>query len=505
MSQRRYRSFPLVAVAAVVAALATLVAAPAAPAEGEPTVTQVTIESPADKTPIAFTVFQPAGTGPGATVPVIFDSHGWAGSRRSGVDGTVTAFIAGGFGMVSVDQRGHGASGGEANIQDPDLEAQDIKGVIDYVAELNWVSLDAPGDPVLGAIGGSYGGGYQLITALQETRESGSTRFDALAPEITWHDLPNSLAPDRVPRTVWVSALYAAGAPMLPMYVHQGFAEGLATGTLSETLATELYEHSPKAFSDDGFVLDVPTLMRQGTSDNLFNLNQGWHNFESVLSDRARALSRFVGYNGGHVLPNVLPPGFATDGDACSPGSFQELTVGFFQHALLGRGQSVAATLPRPYNLTTADGDACLTASKLDDRTTIDIPMAVTTVGAGVPQHIALAEGPISVAGIPQIEATLTAAGVEARAFVALSVGLTPADAQVVQNNVLPIRRLLPVTGEPIAYELPGVAVEVPEGETLFLTISPLSDMFIGHGSRTPGAMLFEEVSVGLPNLKALD
>ena len=55
-------------------------------------------------------------------------------------------------------------------------------------------------DPVLGAIGGSYGGGYQTITALTELSETGRTRFDALAPEITWYDLPEALAPQGVVR-----------------------------------------------------------------------------------------------------------------------------------------------------------------------------------------------------------------------------------------------------------------------------------------------------------------
>ena len=48
---------------------------------------------------------------------------------------------------------------------------------------------DAPGDPRLGAIGGSYGGGYQFLGAFEELRLHGKPVFDALAPEITWNDL----------------------------------------------------------------------------------------------------------------------------------------------------------------------------------------------------------------------------------------------------------------------------------------------------------------------------
>ena len=129
---------------------------------------------------------------------MILHSHGWAGSRSTS---GMAAWTDAGFGVLSFDQRGHGETGGEANVEDPDLEGQDVSSVIDDVATLDWVLLDGPGDPVLGAIGGSYGGGYQTIGALTEVRDTGSTRFNALAPEITWNDLPRCLAPNGVPRT----------------------------------------------------------------------------------------------------------------------------------------------------------------------------------------------------------------------------------------------------------------------------------------------------------------
>ena len=62
-----------------------------------------------------------------------------------------------------------------------------------------------PGDPLIGAIGGSYGGGYQFAGAFTELRDRGRTRFDALAPEITWWDLKQSLAPDEAARTLWLA------------------------------------------------------------------------------------------------------------------------------------------------------------------------------------------------------------------------------------------------------------------------------------------------------------
>jgi ABC-2 type transport system ATP-binding protein len=57
-----------------------------------------------------------------------------------------------------------------------------------------------------------------------------------------------------------------------------------------------------------------------------------------------------------------------------------------------------------------------------------------------------------------------------------------------VQNNMMPLRELLPVVDEPRTVELPGMASSSRRAESLFLTISPISDMSFGHGSlRTPG------------------
>jgi hypothetical protein len=86
------------------------------------------------------------------------------------------------------------------------------------------------------------------------------------------------------------------------------------------------------------------------------------------------------------------------------------------------------------------------------------------------------------------------------RRLLALSVGDSPATARVVQDNILPPREPEPVVGEPRSVELPGVAVEVSEDETLYLTTSAVSDMSFAHGStRTPGAVALENLSVDVP------
>src|SRR5688572_8307414 len=140
------------------------------------------VPSKADGLGIAISIYKPAVAGSENKVPVILHSHGWGGSRTNS-ESAFANFLSAGFGVVSIDQRGHGQTGGTAHVQNPDLEGQDINSVIDHVASLDWVKKDRDvngneisNDPVLGAIGGSYGGGYQLITALTEIRDSGRTR-----------------------------------------------------------------------------------------------------------------------------------------------------------------------------------------------------------------------------------------------------------------------------------------------------------------------------------------
>ena len=492
-------------------ALACAFALALAPAASAGTKTDVTVNSRADGTPIVISVYKPDGASAANPVPVILHSHGWAGSRTS----SPTAFaneLGRGYGVVSIDQRGHGASGGEANVEDPEFEGQDMISVIDHVASLDWVAKDEgrANDPVLFAIGGSYGGGYQFVAAFTELRDLGYTRLNALAPEITWFNLPEALAPSKVARTVWTSLLFAAGAQMLPDYVRQAFVYGATTGQWPDgtapgvpNLEAEFFQHGPSGHVAAGRKLNIPVLIGQGMNDNLFNFNQGWKNFERALTAKARKKSLVVGYNGGHALPNVLPAGVAGSGDNCS-GGFWSLRMRFFD--AVRDGAETGDLLPAKYNLSTTTG-TCVRTERVDVRKAypvgVDATVArgtATTTGAGAPQHHEIASGPLTIAGVPTLDATVTSVGADQRVFFAISVGTSPTDAVVVHNNTMPLRELLPVLRERRTIELPGIAVEVPAGQKAFLTVSPVSDMFAAHGSvRTPGVVTLENMTVNLP------
>ena len=499
----------LARIAAVTALLGSGLVAPAQAAAHTdvptgPTVTNGCVDSvpePGTTTPvhICYTLFQPAGASRRHPVPMVLHSHGWGGSRTRTAD-AFTAWLDAGFGVLSFDQRAHGESTGVAHVMNPDYEGEDVIRIVDLVASLDWVAKQGRNDPVLGSIGGSYGGGYQLAGAFTELRDRGRTRFDALAPEITWYDLKQSLAPQEVPRAQWLSILYAGGGSKLPPSIQQAFVTAITTGGWPQgeagvELTRFFAKNGPAWHVAHGRRLNIPVLFGQGLTDNLFNLNQGIANFEKALTPGARKRSMLIGYNGGHTLPSVLPPGFGTPGDPCSQrlgsASFADLELRFMQLNL--KHQRTGLTGFGRYHLATADGRCVDERSVRPDRR-YRLGPVVSTTGAGLPFAVPVADGPVSLAGSVRLDARVSSTVPDSRAFFALSVGTSPADARIVQNNTMPLREARVVHGVRRTIELPAVAVDVPAGKRLFLTVSPVAEMFTGQAGRDPGVIRLDHI-----------
>ncbi|ANH36859.1 X-Pro dipeptidyl-peptidase (S15 family) [Nocardioides dokdonensis FR1436] len=456
---------------------------------------------------ICFTVFRPAGAGARHRVPMILSSHGWGGSRTTD-PAAVSAFTDAGYGVLSFDQRGWGDSGGHAHVEAPAFEGHDVRRLVRRVSRMRWVQQDRKGDPRLGAIGGSYGGGYQFLGAFESLRTKGRPVFDALAPQITWNDLSSSLAPEGVVRTEWALLLSAASVPddALPPNVYKALLEGAALGEWpdgsvpgTEDMVSFMERNGPAWHVSKGRRLDIPVLFGQGTTDGLFPLQEGLENWRTALTPRARRDSIFVGYNGGHVLPAVLPMGVSITSDPCSAalagGDFEQLTIRFFDEQLRGRRTGLGG-YGRLHVATPTDG--CLTTRSERPNHSVEIGTVATSAAAGVPVGTLVAEGPVTVAGSAYLTADVTSVGVENRAFYGLAIGTSPLNARLVQNNVLPLREPLPVAGERRRIPLPAVGVDVPAGQNLYLLASPFSETFVGMGSRTPGAILLEDTVVHL-------
>lgn len=461
---------------------------------------------------ICWTVFRPAGATRRDPVPMVMHGHGWGGSRFT-EPSEAADLLRAGFGVISFDQRGWGQSGGFAHLMDPAYEGQDVRRLVDLVARLPWVVKDGPRDPRIGAYGGSYGGGYQFVGAFSEIRATGRTRFDALVPEITWNRLGSSLFPSGVARTEWIAALYALSLPsnVLPPVITQGLLRALATGNVPASVLRYVERSGPGWYVDRGLRLDVPVLFGQGETDSLFPLQEGLRNYDTALTRRARKQSVFVGYNAGHVLPTLLPLGsnpfdpstlpYSAAADPCSRrltggGDFGTMRLRFLREHLLGREAGLRGE--GGYHLATAAG-RCVSVPSIRPTTERRVGDVLTTVGLGVPMSVPVARGPISVAGTSRIDATVTGTSPDNRVLVALSIGRTPLDARIVQNNMLPLRQLGTGTKRRTGVVLPSVAVDVPRGQNLYLTVSPISDMTLGFGSRVVGALSLRDVVVHLP------
>ncbi len=172
---------------------------------------QVVLESEVDGVDISFELFEPdaidcARIGEGGAHPLLLQGHGYGGSRSTG-DGSFGNYREAGFAVISIDQRGFGASGGTVRVMDPDFEAKDLIQILDWAEDnLDYLAY-RDGNLLSGAIGGSYGGGYQMLLLMTDPEQ----RLDAIAPDITWHDLRYSLNPGDVVKTAWDLLLSGAG------------------------------------------------------------------------------------------------------------------------------------------------------------------------------------------------------------------------------------------------------------------------------------------------------
>ena len=462
---------------------------------------------------ICFTLFRPAGASRRDPVPLMVHSHGWGGSRTTEAS-KFGRWLDAGYGVLSFDQRGFGESGGYAHVERPQFEGRDNMRLIRMVARLPWVQQDGPGDPRMGAMGGSYGGGFQFLGAFMALKRRGVPVYDALAPQITWHDLSESLGPQGVPRVKWAQLLGvgAQTTDALEPPVREALVEGSVTGDWpdgSGPSGVDMYRYfrknGPSWHVAQGRRLGIPVLLGQGMTDSLFNLQQGFDNWQQALTRRSRERSIFVGYNGGHVLPGAggtsLPPTHNPQGDPCSAelagGDFTALTIRFMDEQLRGRDTGLEGF--GAYHLATL-GNTCTTVSSVEPTAAYDVGTVSTPETLPAWRAFPVAEGPLRVAGSAHLTAAVTTTGPEThRAFYGLAVGPSPLEAKLVQGNTYPLDVEGEVTGLPRQVELPAVAVDVPEGQTLYLVASAASDAFGGAGARTAGAVVLDGTVVHLP------
>ncbi len=260
-----------------------------------------------DGTPIVYTLFMPDNASSSNQVPTILITHGWGGSRQTTATGFVQQLLDHGYGVLTWDSRGFGQSGGTVEVDSPDFEARDASALIDVLAADPRVAR-RKGNPVVGMSGGSYAGGIQWIT------DAIDHRVAAIAPEISWHNLLQSLYPETVVKTGWGTLLYAAGltavtggaTPMDPAgpqtgnydpAIHQAYVEGASTGTFSPATQAFFSHRGPDYLLGN---VTAPTFIIQGTIDTLFPPDQGAKNYAAMKALHPRQPLKMAWYCSGH-------------------------------------------------------------------------------------------------------------------------------------------------------------------------------------------------------------
>ncbi|MGB3485631.1 MAG: CocE/NonD family hydrolase [Mycobacterium sp.] len=254
-----------------------------------------------DGTPISVNHFPASGLGLGEDAPTILNgpSLATAGYINLSQPNTVSGLVPGittmreaGYNVVTWDPRGEFASGGRMHLDSENYEARDVSAIISWVSGQPGTAFEGTSDdPLIGMLGGSYGGGIQLTSAGIDPR------IDAIAPGIAWNSLETALYPNNAFKTAWASllalALVSTGArPDLEIYA--GITTGVLFGFLTPGQRAFLSSNSPATVVGN---ITVPTMFLQGTVDGLFTLQQALDNAAALNPD---VPVRMIWYCGGH-------------------------------------------------------------------------------------------------------------------------------------------------------------------------------------------------------------
>ncbi|EEP71995.1 ABC transporter related [Micromonospora sp. ATCC 39149] len=135
------------------------------------------------------TFYLPDGASADRRVPAVLLAHGFGGTKES-VRSDAEELAGQGYAVLTWTARGFGRSGGQIHLDSPEHEVRDAERLLDWLAARPEVRTDAAGDPRVGVVGGSYGGGLALLLAAQDKR------VDAIVPMITWNDLSRAFLPE---------------------------------------------------------------------------------------------------------------------------------------------------------------------------------------------------------------------------------------------------------------------------------------------------------------------
>ncbi|MFJ4081842.1 CocE/NonD family hydrolase [Streptomyces iakyrus] len=313
--------------------------APPAPAADAYTLTPLkfTVRAGGRTCTVDADLYRPAGVDRDHPAPAVLGTNGFGGSKSDGSTSTIgKAFAQRGYVSLVYSGLGFGRSGCLVSLDDPDIDGAAASQLVDFLGgkraaddgtTADFVTRDAPGDPRVGMIGGSYGGAVQLATATVDHR------LDALVPMITWNDLAYSLAPNNAAGSTgvpgvfkwqWTNGFYliGEGQPLLEPSLDPSRVNSLAclhfvteacrtvhtlnSGSYPADRTAELlaFAHrvSPASYLHR---VRTPTLLVQGQADTLFNLNEATATYRTLKAQGTpvKMIWQSWGHSGGLTGP----------------------------------------------------------------------------------------------------------------------------------------------------------------------------------------------------------
>jgi putative CocE/NonD family hydrolase len=447
-----------------------------------------------DGAEIAATLFLPPAEGKGKGANrhhVVLSTHGWGGDRGS-VAGYARLAAEHGYVALTWDQRGFGESDGEVGLSGP-KEVNDVSALIDWVAEHDRVKTPG-GDPRVGMIGASYGGGIQLNAAAVDDR------IRAIIPIVPWHDLTFSLAPNGVPKLGWVSLLYGSGVAAsrglqsgdgqpdegdlqrgVSPRLHEIYAKTMARNELPAEGESFLKVRSPAVKLDR---IDAPAMVVQGWPDTLFIPNEGQRIVDGLRANGTEA--KLVFFDGGHTATETAEP---PEQVAYLEGKALE----WFDEHLRGEGESSLA----PVTYWDDDEDVFVSADAFPPRRADEVSLSLadggsdaTLVNSGAPtsasqispQNGDAASGATAanfdfdvtgnVVTTPTLDLSVTPLGQRAFLFAKVK-RVRDGEATLVNNQALPVAiEGTPGDAQELSLELVSFQRHFEEGDTLRLTLA---------------------------------
>jgi ABC-2 type transport system ATP-binding protein len=229
--------------------------------------------------------------------PTVLMGPGWGQPGDTSREGAalfgalgIGSMNAEGYNVLTWDPRGFGESTGTATVNAADKEGRDVQVLLDWVATQPEALSDGDGDPRVGMVGLSYGGGIQLTTAAIDCR------VDAIVPGLAWNSLETSLFKSSTVKIGWAGLLTTASAAgSVDPHSKNAYDEGMASGTISEENRDWFLARGPGDAVDD---IDIPTLLVQGTVDTLFTLDEAVTVYRTLRENDVP--TKMLWFCGGH-------------------------------------------------------------------------------------------------------------------------------------------------------------------------------------------------------------